>query len=203
MNPPVRRHGLFRFDEFCCLTGERKGDLIDGVIFLDPPETPASNELWNWIINRLKLLTDQFEAGRVFGPKVAFRLDDRNAVEPDIAFLSARRRNRIRRDYVIGPPDAAFEIVAPESSRRDYVLKRRLYELAGVSEYWIIDAAFRAVTLYQRSPHGRLRKRRARQGRYQSQVIRDFDFSNEWFSDDRRTRLIWEHGELGYDPPLN
>jgi len=36
-------------------------------------------------------------------------------------------------------PDIAIEIVSEDSHERDYHTKRRLYEEAGVREYWILD----------------------------------------------------------------
>ena len=40
---------------------------------------------------------------------------------------------------MLGGPDIAIEVVARESRTRDYVEKRRIYEEAGVREYWIVD----------------------------------------------------------------
>ena len=38
-----------------------------------------------------------------------------------------------------GAPDLALEIVAPDSLDRDTVVKRDVYERAGVREYWIVN----------------------------------------------------------------
>jgi Uma2 family endonuclease len=39
----------------------------------------------------------------------------------------------------------AIEILSPRSARTDRVRKRRLYQRAGVPEYWIFDADLRGV----------------------------------------------------------
>src|SRR5207244_4022808 len=120
-------------------------DLLDGVIYLDPPESPRSNVLWNRLVRRVCDAATADEAGQVFGPRVAFRIDNRNAVAPDIAVVCSKRRRIIRREFVNGPPDLAMECVAPESVERDYHWKRRLYQAVGVREYWIIDEGLRAI----------------------------------------------------------
>lgn len=77
--------------------------------------------------------------GRVTGSRVAYVLANRRAPEPDVAFVRQERLDRIQPTRVMGPPDIAVEIVSADSQDRDYHIKRRLYEEAGVSEYWIVD----------------------------------------------------------------
>jgi Uma2 family endonuclease len=43
------------------------------------------------------------------------------------------------------------EIASPATRKRDETIKRRLYERAGVDEYWIVDPETDVVRVYRRS----------------------------------------------------
>jgi len=47
-----------------------------------------------------------------------------------------------------GAPDLVVEILSPSSAIMDRFRKFRLYELAGVKEYWIVDAESESVEVY-------------------------------------------------------
>ena len=47
-------------------------------------------------------------------------------------------------------PDLVVEIISPGTRRRDEIIKRRLYERVGVSEYWAIDPQANAMDVYRR-----------------------------------------------------
>ena len=144
----------FTFDDFCALVREdQKADLINGVIYMASPENTDANEIFVWLIGLVYDFADYYDLGKVYGSRVAFHLDDNSSPEPDIAFLSKRNLRRVKRRWVEGGPDLAVEIVSPESIDRDYNLKRKKYEEAGVPEYWIIDEIEETVTLLQ--PGGR------------------------------------------------
>lgn len=132
--------GTTTFIEFCELIREdQKADLLDGVIHLASPESLEHNELLCWLTVVLGQFILERKLGRLTVNKVAFRLSDSTAPEPDLAFVASERLDRLKRGYVDGPPDLAIEIISPESADRDYEVKRNRYEEAGVREYWIID----------------------------------------------------------------
>ena len=108
------RSGVFTYDDFCAVVGyDRKGDLIDGTIYLDGPESIKNNELFDWLLTLIGLYVRKRKLGEVHASRVACRLDDRNAPEPDILFVAENHRDRLRRRGVEGPPDLAVEVVAP------------------------------------------------------------------------------------------
>jgi Uma2 family endonuclease len=47
-----------------------------------------------------------------------------------------------------------IEVRSPGTRRRDETIKRRLYERAGVAEYWIVDPELEVVRIYRRVGDG-------------------------------------------------
>src|SRR6266436_2937837 len=110
----------FTFDDFCLLVPDgQKGDLIDGVIYMASPENIEANLLFVWLISLLDFFVEGKDLGKIFGSRAAFRLDNRNSPEPDIAFVRKDRLHLTRRGHFVGRPDLAMEIVSPESIDRD------------------------------------------------------------------------------------
>ena len=62
-----------------------------------------------------------------------------DVVEPDIFFVGEARREVLTRQIIQGAPDLVVEVGSPSTRRRDEKTKHRLYERAGVSEYWVVD----------------------------------------------------------------
>ena len=169
------------FEEFCFLVKDgQKADLIDGVIYMASPENTDANELFVWLIGLVNLFVQAKELGKVFGSRVALRLDLRNGPEPDIAFVKRERLRQVKRGHIAGPADAAMEIVSPDSIERDYVKKRRQYQRAGVTEYWIIDEMRQRVTLLRLDGTGKYRVLRPIKGELHSQVISGFWLRTDW-----------------------
>lgn len=88
--------------------------------------------------------------GEVFNAPAAVQLSDHDVVEPDLLVVLPARSSYLTARKVDGPPDLVVEILSPSSERRDRGLKLRLYERAGVAEYWIVDPGARQVVKYVR-----------------------------------------------------
>src|SRR5437870_821596 len=141
------RAGSYTFEDFCALVKDgQKADLIDGVIYMASPDNTDANKLFMWLGSLMDLFAEAKRLGEVYGSRVAFRLDDTNGPEPDIAFVRKDRLHLVERGGVRGGPDLAVEIVSPESEERDYQKKRKQYEEAGIPEYWIVDEPEQKVT---------------------------------------------------------
>ena len=60
--------------------------------------------------------------------------------EPDLVYVSNERAGEIITSlHVEGSPDLVVEIGSPGTRKRDETIKRKLYERAGVLEYWFVD----------------------------------------------------------------
>ena len=168
------------FDEFCFLVKDgQKADLIDGVIYMASPDNTDANDLFMWLGGLLYDYAEAKSLGKVYGSRVAFKVNEINSPEPDIAFVRKERLADVQRGHVKGGPDVAVEIVSPDSIERDYETKRQKYQDAGVQEYWIIDELEHKCT-FLRLKNGVYREVRARGRIYRSQAIKGFWFNVDW-----------------------
>ena len=77
-----------------------------------------------------------------------------------ICYITAERRHSVlTTQHVRGTPDLVIEVGSPGTRGRDETIKRRLYERAGVSEYWIVDPELEVIRIYQRQGDGYARAR--------------------------------------------
>lgn len=177
------------FEDFCFLVKEdQKADLIDGVIYMSSPENTDANALFCWLFRLIGDFVEERELGRTFGSRVAFRLEETQSPEPDIAFVRTDRLHIVQRGFVDGPPDLAIEIVSPDSIERDYVRKREQYRRAGVPEYWIVDELEQRMVMLRRSRSGAYREIKPRKGVLHSNALPGFWLRPEWLWQEPRPK---------------
>jgi Uma2 family endonuclease len=177
----VTRDKRLTFEDFCALVKDgQKADLLDGVIYMASPDNTDANAVNGWLYALMLLFVQGKKLGWVYVSRVAFLLDEFNAPEPDIGFISTERLDAGERGRVLGEPDLAVEVVSPDSEDRDYVQKRAKYEQAGVREYWIVDELKQKVTLLRLGPNGKYRQSRPKKGILVSKVLPGFWLRPEW-----------------------
>lgn len=120
-------------------------ELLDGVHVV----TPAPQLLHQRAVGRLCFqLRDALE-GRddveVFTSPADVVLDPRTLVQPDIFVVRRTPGQRLERWADVGVPLLAIEILSPTTAPRDRGVKRRIYQTAGVAEYWIVDLDARLI----------------------------------------------------------
>jgi len=140
-NPSRVADDLISVEEFYRLVPDgQKADLIDGVIYMASPDSLRANKLTGFVYRLLKDFAEERGiVGEVFFSRFACRLGEFHAPEPDVGYVRPERVRLVEEGGLRGGPDIAVEVVSRESRHRDYDDKRRLYEEAGIPEYWIID----------------------------------------------------------------
>ena len=79
------------------------------------------------------------QLGIFFVSPVDVFLDNKNAVQPDIVFVSNQNKSILKEDAIYGAPDLVIEVLSPGSKKFDLDKKKKIYEKFGVKEYWIVD----------------------------------------------------------------
>ena len=72
-------------------------------------------------------------------------LGPRTLLQPDVFVVERQPGKPLRRWEDVGVPVLAVEILSPTTAPRDRGAKRRLYQRAGVGEYWIVDLDARLI----------------------------------------------------------
>ena len=120
-------------------------ELLDGVHVVTPaPALPHQAVLHEFLLP-LGIALKGCESLAVLTSPADIQLGPRKLVQPDL-FVYRRepgRRPRAWRD--VGVPVLAIEFLSPTTAARDRGAKRRIYQRAGVAEYWIVDLDARLV----------------------------------------------------------
>ena len=140
------------YDDFVLIPDDgKRHEIIDGEHYVTPSPRPRHQVLLG---NLHLLIASWLEAnpiGRVFLSPLDVVMSNVDIVEPDLLYLSnARAVATLTEIHIRGVPELLVEIASPGTRRRDDGIKRRLYERAGVTEYWIVDPEVDRVRVYGR-----------------------------------------------------
>lgn len=140
----------------------RRFELIDGILIVNGVEipsgdlaeatrevTPSPTLRHQRIVVALALRLAPFVRENGIGELIVSPADTEpvpgTVVVPDLFVLPLVADGLPERWSDVGRMLLAIEILSPRSARTDRVRKRRLYQRAGVPEYWIVDADLRGV----------------------------------------------------------
>jgi Uma2 family endonuclease len=148
---------LHTYAEYLTWQGDPRYELIDGVAYLMAPPAPTLDhqDFAGEIYVQLRLALEG-KPCRVFIAPVDVRLPKSNeadelidtVVQPDVLVVCDPDKLDRKRG-VLGAPDFAVEVLSPSTASHDHVRKRRVYERAGVREYWLVHPTDRIVTIYR------------------------------------------------------
>ena len=115
-------------------------EVIDGVLHVTPTPSIAHQSVSGRLFLALANLADARRLGRVLAAPVGVRLPGQDVpFQPDLVFVSAGRSEIIGTQFNEGVPDLVAEILSPSNWPYDRGDKLRVYQSAGVPEYWLVD----------------------------------------------------------------
>ncbi len=130
------------------ITEDDKAEFINGKIVMHSPASDGHNESVGLIQRTSGLYVDLHDLGKVRAEKALVELT-RNDYEPDIAFWSKPKSDRIESSQNVYPaPDFVVEVLSKGSVKRDRVTKFEDYAAHGIKEYWIVDTKKQCVEQY-------------------------------------------------------
>jgi Uma2 family endonuclease len=140
------------YDDFLLFPDDgKRHELIDGEHYV----TPSPNTRHQRISGKLYLIIGNWlEAnpiGQLFYAPFDVVFSNFDVVEPDLLYMSnARAEEILTEKHVSGVPELVIEIGSKGTRKRDETIKRRLYERAGVDEYWIVDPDIDSIRVFRR-----------------------------------------------------
>jgi Uma2 family endonuclease len=129
-------------------------ELINGELVAKSAPSPFHQRISRNIFRAFDTFVTANNLGEVLYAPIDVFLDEENASQPDVLFLSKANQHLVTVDGVQGAPDLVVEIISPSSIKRDRGDKMKLYERCGVREYWLVDARTRSVEVYVNTLQG-------------------------------------------------
>jgi Uma2 family endonuclease len=114
-------------------------EVIENQLYMAPPPNEPHQRILVSLILELGNFIKQNDLGEIRLSPYGVYLNQENAVEPDIVFISKENTHLILKDGLHGAPDLIIEILSPSNKKYDTITKKLLYEKFGVKEYWIVN----------------------------------------------------------------
>jgi Uma2 family endonuclease len=120
-------------------------ELLDGVHVVTPAPQVKHQLVVTELVSALRTALPPASEYRVLTSPADIVIGPRTLVQPDVfvARLPGTGASATWRE--LGVPLIAVEVLSPGTAARDRATKRRLYQRAGVAEYWIVDPDARVV----------------------------------------------------------
>lgn len=133
---------------FLNLPEETPCQLIAGEIVMSPSPVPLHQAIIMELSFQLLRFVKAKKTGQVFVAPLDVSLDENNIFQPDILFIHKDNASIIGEKMIEGAPDLVVEVLSPSSAYHDLRTKFRIYEQAGVQEYWIVDPERKSVEVF-------------------------------------------------------
>ncbi len=150
----------FSFADVMCWDGPERMELINGIpVMMSAPSgvhqyisTALSGELYYFLKGKRCTVYSAPYNVRLFEQKDDLPENVDTVVEPDISVICDP--NKQDKMGCKGAPDMIVEILSPSSRMHDRMLKFRLYQCAGVREYWMADPERETVEVFLLNSEG-------------------------------------------------
>lgn len=151
---PLRNDRRYTYRDYLQWPEDVRYELIDGeAIMMAPAPALDHQDIAGEMYFQLRQLLEDNPC-RAFIAPVDVRLphgdeadDDIDVVvQPDVLIVC--KPEQLDRRGVRGAPAWVAEVISPSTAAHDQIAKRRIYERAGVAEYWLVHPVERTVTIY-------------------------------------------------------
>jgi Uma2 family endonuclease len=124
-------------------------ELFDGEIMKRSAPSLIHQRISRKLLGKMDAYIEEKKLGEIFSAPVDLNLDEHNAFQPDLAFISKERSFLIEDDdYIKGAPDLVVEIISPGTVKKDRVIKKDLCERFAIREYWLVDPLNKGIEIY-------------------------------------------------------
>jgi len=147
---PRPHHVKFTYEDYLLFPSDgKRHELIDGEHFMTPSPSTKHQRILGNLFLAFGTFLKEHKIGEIFVAPYDVVLSDLDVVEPDLLFVSSGRASIITEKNIQGAPDLVVEILSETTRKTDEIIKRKLYERHGVSEYWIVDPELETVKVYR------------------------------------------------------
>lgn len=123
----------------------KRYEIIDGELFVTPAPAWDHQRVVGLVYRRLADYVDAARIGEAMISPADIEFADDTVVQPDVFIVPLVEGVRPRKWKDVTGLLLAVEILSPSTARVDRTVKRRRYQRADVSEYWIVDGEARVI----------------------------------------------------------
>jgi Uma2 family endonuclease len=171
----------YTFEDYAKLPEGSPYQLIGGDLIMIPASTPShqriSRKIWFFLLQHV----EKNDLGEVFDSPIDVYFGDEDTFQPDLIFISRERSsNLVGETKIEGAPDLIIEIPSPSTTYYDFGRKFKVYEKAGVKEFWIVHPERKRIEVYQnRENRLQLIREVEETGIVKSVLLKGFEFEIE------------------------
>ncbi|MBN9391487.1 MAG: Uma2 family endonuclease [Chloroflexi bacterium] len=159
MTSLINKNKIYTVEEFVNLPDDNKRyELIDGKLKEQTGFTCDHGRLSTDLLYELiKFLEGPNSVLGEALTNCAFELNSKTVVQPDAAFISAKRLAGIDSSKPFpGGPDLVIEVISSDDIWSELISKIRLYQSYGVTLVWLVDPFDQSVFVYRPNQNAQL-----------------------------------------------
>ncbi len=143
---PTNLRTKLRYEDYVCFPSDgRRHEIIEGDHYVNPAPNPRHQAIVTKLTAELFDRVQRAGKGQVYVSPIDLQLSEHDVVQPDLLVILNEHASMIAAKKIEGAPDLVVEVLSESTEAIDRGLKRKLYERAGVPEYWIVDPRRRVV----------------------------------------------------------
>ncbi len=138
----------YTYEDYARLPEGSPYQLIGGDLIMVPAPAPYHQRISRKIEFMLLQHVEKNDLGEVLDSPIDVYFGEEDTFQPDVIFISKERSNIIGETKIEGAPDIIIEILSPSTAYYDLGKKYKVYEKAGVKEYWLFHPDRKAIEVY-------------------------------------------------------
>jgi Uma2 family endonuclease len=135
-------------------------ELIDGMLLAEPSPTCFHQRASLRLTLALGKWFERSNSGELLYAPMDVYLSNHDVLQPDILYVTERRKSIVCQDGIHGPPDLVVEILSPSNARITRTKKCATYARFGVKEFWLVNPDVPVIEVFEFTHHRTLPVRR-------------------------------------------
>jgi len=172
----IQEKKKYTYEDYSRLPEGSPYQLFGGELIMVPAPTPYHQRISRKIEFLLLQHVEKNELGEVLDSPIDVYFSEEDTFQPDIIFISKEKSNIIGEIKIEGVPDLIIEILSPSTAYYDLGRKYKVYEKAGVREYWLIHPDRKRIEVYiNKDERFQLLNAVEETGIIKSELLKDFE----------------------------
>ncbi len=167
---------VWTYKDYLELNDDKRYEVINGRLHKMPAPHFEHQDILGELFTIMRIYVKRKDLGKIISAPFDVILSEDTIVQPDIVFISKGSLKNVKEGRLFGSPDLVVEVVSPTSYHRDRYEKFRIYEEAGIKEYWIVYPGEKAIEVWiLKEGKYELYSIASGEGKVKSEVLKGFE----------------------------